>query len=99
KTFRGTPDVEGAGRCRGSWRDSNPRAPHWQCDALPLRHSRDALRSSTLLTGVTPAMASGLGRSPSRLPGEFRAPWGPAHTDRRLSCSRGRVVLPIVAVR
>src|SRR5205823_9664566 len=41
-----------------SWRDSNPRPPHCQCDALPLRHSPDALRSSTLITGVTPARAS-----------------------------------------
>src|SRR3989442_5655008 len=43
-----------------TWRDSNPRPPHCQCDALPLRYRPLALRSSTLITGVTPARASGL---------------------------------------
>src|SRR5438132_9055425 len=82
-----------------SWRDSNPRPPHCQCDALPLRHSPDALRSSTLITGVTPAGAS-VRRSLLRLPGEFRVPATPAHTCRRLSRVVGvRVLLPFVAVR
>src|SRR2546430_7283922 len=63
-----------------SWRDPTPRPPHCQCDALPLRHSPDALRSSTLITGVTPARASRLpvhsrgSRASSALPQRRLAP-------------------------
>src|SRR2546428_5432369 len=42
KTFRGTTSVKSPGPAAWwSWRDSNPRPPHCQCDALPLRHSPD----------------------------------------------------------
>src|SRR3989337_2059512 len=71
--------------CLWTWRDSNPRPPHCQCDALPLRHRpiRVRLRSSTSVTDVTPASLSSC--SGTRLPGEFRLPVAPARTDRWLS--------------
>src|SRR2546427_7572304 len=82
-----------------TWRDSNPRPPHCQCDALPLRYRPLALRSSTLITGVTPARASGLTvhsrgsrvSSASRDTGSHRTP--------ALFAVGTRVVLPFAAVR
>src|SRR5207249_11322182 len=71
--FRGTTPLENDSNMSGGAGGIRTRDPHTasvmrsHCATAPI-----ALRSSTRLTGVTPARATA--SSPSRLPGEFRVP-------------------------
>src|SRR5712691_4216009 len=68
-----------------SWRDSNPRPPHCQCDALPLRHSPDRSPLEHADNGRDPG--EGYVSFTLAAPGRVPRSLSPAHTSRRLSRS------------